>query len=330
MTTLVTGANGHIGENLVRALVERGERVRALIGPRAYPDPLDGLDVEAMEGDVRDPASLWRAVEGCERVYHLASHVSIRDNDRQRLYEVNVLGVRNVMQACLAAGVRRVVHTSSIEAVGKDPNGDASDEDTPSNPFEPLLDYEVSKVHGELEALRAVVRGLDVVIVNPAAVVGPHDYRPSSIGQAIVDFAHGRIPAYIGGAFDFVPVRDVVQGHLLAMELGRCGERYLLCGQVVTLDQVFAWMAEDVGRPKPPLRIPAPVMVPVAIVGDAVRRAVAPERSPRLTRGSIRVLTSGKHGSNAKARRELGLTPTPVREAFREAAAHFRARGLID
>lgn len=328
MTTLVTGANGHVGENLVRLLLGRGERVRAMIGPPGYDSPLAGLDVERVDGDVRDPRSVREAVDGCERVYHLAALVSIRTGDRRPLYEVNVLGARNVMKACLDAGVKRVVHTSSIEAVGTDPNG-PSTEETPSNPFEPLLDYELSKVYGELEVMRAAARGLDVTIVNPTAIVGPHDYRPSSIGQAIVDLPRGRVPAYIPGEFDFVHVQDVARGHALAMERGRRAERYLLSGESATLDEVFEWLSEDVGHPKPRIRLPAGLMLPVATVSEAVQRKLTPNRSPRLTRGSIRVLASGKRASCDKARRELGYDPRPARQAFRDAVEWFRARGCL-
>lgn len=328
MTTLVTGANGHLGENLVRALLDAGENVRAMIGPRGYDDPLAGLDIERVHADVREPSSLRQAVHGCDRVYHLAAHVSIRSGDARALYETNVLGVRNVMRACLDAGVERVVHTSSVEAVGLSEEG-PSDEETPSNPFEPLLDYEVSKIHGELEALRALARGLDAVIVNPTAVLGPHDYRPSGVGQTIIDFSRGRVPAYLTGGFDFVYAGDVAAGMRLAMERGRSGERYILGGEVATLDEVFDWLAEDVGRAKPRLKLPASAMLPIAIAGDAVQRRFRPDVSPRFTRGSVRVLMSGKRVTCDKARRELGYTPIAVREAFRRTVAWFRESGRL-
>jgi nucleoside-diphosphate-sugar epimerase len=268
------------------------------------------------------------AVQGCERVYHLAALVSTRDDQGAELFEVNVLGTQHVMNACLEAGVRRVVHTSSIGAVGLEGDGPSTEESL-VNPFGPLLPYELTKMLGEAEALRAGARGLDVVIVNPSSIVGPHDYRPSPLGRAILDFHAGRIPAYVPGAFDFVHVEDVVRGHVLAMERGRRGERYLLCGEQATLDAVFQWLSELLQRPAPRFKIPPSLMLPIATTSEWVRQRLMPHRVPALTPGAIQVLCSGKRGTCEKARRELAYDPVPARQAFHDAVHWLRAHGRL-
>jgi nucleoside-diphosphate-sugar epimerase len=224
--------------------------------------------------------------------------------------------------------VRRIVHCSSFGAVGCNPRG-ASDEEWTLNPYETVMDYELSKAFAEHEVLRAVQQGADVVMVNPSGVVGPWDVRPSLLGRTILDVMRGRLKAYVPGAFDFVPVRDVVAGHLLAMEKGRTGERYLLTGEVVTLDQILDWLAELTGAPRPRLRIPVGLALRLAQVQSLVQGRFFPHAQPRFTPASIRLLNSGKRGDNGKARRELGLRPTPVREAFREAVAWFQEHGRL-
>jgi len=323
MTTLVTGATGHIGNNLVRALLARKERVRVLVRAGSNLKPLEGLDVERNLGELRDEASLARAVAGAERVYHVAAMISIRDGDREALWDVNVAGTARLLSAARKAGVRRVVCTSSFGAIGRNPSGPSSEEH-PLEPSEPATDYERSKAASELEVRRELERGLDVCIVNPSATVGPFDFRPSLVGRTFVDFARGKMKAYVPGGFDWVPMRDVISGHLLAMERGSSGQRYLLSGEVASLDQILDWLAEDTGRPRPRLRVPPALMLAVCVPKDAIEARFFPKKYPRFNQHSIRLLTSGKYGTNQKARRELGLAPTPIRQAFRDAVAWFR------
>jgi 3beta-hydroxysteroid-4beta-carboxylate 3-dehydrogenase (decarboxylating) len=328
MTTLVTGATGHIGNNLVRALLARHERVRVLVRAGSNPKPLGGLDVERVEGDLRDAASLERAVAGVERVYHVAAMISIRGGDREALWDVNVAGTARLLSAARKAGVRRVVYTSSFGAIGRNPAG-ACSEEHPLDPDEPATDYERSKAESELEVRRELERGLDACIVNPCATVGPFDFRPSLVGRTFVDFAHGKMKAYVPGGFDWVPMRDVISGHLLAMERGGTGQRYLLSGEVASLDQILDWLAEDTGRPRPRLRIPPALMLAVCVPKDWIEARLFPGKYPRFNQHSIRLLTSGKYGTNDKARRELGLAPTPIRQAFRDAVTWFRQNGYF-
>ncbi|HET7543067.1 MAG TPA: SDR family oxidoreductase [Polyangiaceae bacterium] len=328
MLTLVTGATGHIGNNLVRALLSRGERVRVLCRPGSSDKPLAGLDVERFEGDLRDAPSLTRAVAGVDLLYHVAAMISIRSGDREALWDANVAGTARLLAAARAAGVKRVVHTSSFGAIGNNPNGPSS-EDNPLDPDEPATDYERSKAASEVEVKREIERGLDACIVNPCATVGPFDFRPSLVGRTFVDFAQGKMKAYVPGAFDWVPMRDVVSGHLLAMEKGRRGERYLLSGEVATLDQILDWLAEDTGRPRPRLRVPPGLMLAISVPKDMIEARFFPSKYPRFNQHSIRLLTSGKYGTNSKARRELGLTPTALRQAFRDSVTWFRENGYF-
>lgn len=326
--TLVTGATGHLGANLVRALLDRGEAVRCLVLPGDRAEALEGLDLERAEGDLRDEASLARAVAGCDYVYHLAAHLSLRSGDKHALQAVNVTGSRNLFDAAERAGVKRIVHCSSFGAVATQRDV-ASDERDTIDPFDLHLDYELSKAISEIEALRAAVRGVDVVIVNPSGIVGPWDFGPSSFGQTLLDFGRGRMKVYVEGRFEFVAVRDVVAGHLLAMEKGRRGERYILSGELLTLDQHLQWMHELTGAPLPRWKLPARVLYPLSFVSNAVMKRFFPNRPPRFTPGTIRLLTSGKRADTSKARAELGWASTPVRDALAEQLEWFRQRGML-
>jgi hopanoid-associated sugar epimerase len=318
MTTLVTGATGHVGNNLVRALLDDGERVRVLVRPGSPARGLEDLEVERAEGSLDDDESLRAAVFGCRHVYHVAAFVSLSRQDRPRLYRANVLGTRRVMRACLEARVERVVHTSSFGALGTNPTGPSTEEDVQS-PFDEVTDYDRSKLYGELEVLRAVARGLPAVIVNPTGIVGPYDFKPSLMGQTIIDFREGKLPAYLPGAYDLVAMRDVVRAHRLAMERGRVGERYLVSGEVVTVDAMMEWLEELTGARRPRVRLPVGLLLPPTRAKDWVQERMFPDARPAFTEASLRMLASRKRGSNEKARRELGLRTTPVRDAFREA-----------
>jgi hopanoid-associated sugar epimerase len=330
MKTFVTGGSGHVGANLVRELLARGVAVKALVRPQSDNSGLDGLDLERVVGDLRDPDSLARGLKGCDRLYHVAAFVSLRRGAQREIHDVNVVGTRNILAAAERAGVERTVFCSSFGAVGKNPDGGASDENHTINPFETHLDYELSKAVAELEVHRAVHRGQHVTIVNPSGIVGPHDYKPSSVGQTIMDFANGRMPAYVPGQFEFVAVRDVVAGHLLAMDKGRPGERYILSGGRFSLDQILDHLSKLCGRKKPRLRIPVAAMLPLAHVSNLLLATFAPARPPRFTPGTIRILNGGKHADTAKAQRELGLVPSPVLAAFSEAYEWLKARGKIN
>ncbi|HSW10826.1 MAG TPA: SDR family oxidoreductase [Bacillota bacterium] len=324
--TVVTGATGHIGNNLVRHLVAAGRRVRCLVLPGDDLQPLAGLPVEVRWGDVRDPVALREAFAGAALVYHLASMVSIDPSDSPALEEVNVRGARRVAEACLACGVERLVHTSSIHALAEPRPGVEIDEEQAFDPAAIDTVYGRSKARGTREVLAAVERGLDAVVVCPTGVIGPHDYRPSPMGQLILDFARRRLPAYVDGAYDFVDVRDVAAGMAAAAARGRAGRSYILSGQRLAVRQILAILAELTGAPVPRLRIPRWCAYPAAGLLTLYGRLAGTR--PLLTRDSVYTLGSNSHISHARAARELGFRPHPVRGAIADAVAWFREREL--
>lgn len=328
MTVFVTGATGHLGANLVRALLARNEKVRVLIRDDCF-GALEGLDVEEAPGDLRNKNSLEEGLSGCDRVYHTAAFLTIRNGDRQEKFDVNVLGTRKLLNAAMKTGVKKFVHCSSFSAMGYNWNGQAVSEQWTANPFDMALDYERTKTAAEYEVLRAALKGLDVCIVNPSALIGPYDFRPSLVGHMMIDYANGKMKAYIPGTVDFVPIKNVVEGHILAMEKGRRGERYLLSGESTTMDQTMDYLEEITGVPKPKWRIPAKLMQPVALIKDEIERIFFPNIVPRFNYHSIRILSADKRGDNSKAVQELGYQTSSVKEAFREAIEGFRQRGLV-
>jgi nucleoside-diphosphate-sugar epimerase len=329
--SLVTGATGHLGANLVRHLLDGGHRVRVLLRPGSDVRAVEGLDVERVYGDVRDPSALTAAVAGCDRIHHCAALVSTISGDarhRRDIYDTNVLGTRHLLRAAQAAGVARVVVTGSFSAVGHAP-ARASDETVPFYPFQRTMPYEVSKVFTEHECLRAVAEGLDVVIATSCAILGPHDFKPSRMGRVLCDFANGTLRAYIPGGFEFVAARDIVQGHLLAMDKGRPGQRYIFSSQFVTVDELMGLFEEVTGRPRPRVRLPAPVMAGIAQVVSPVLSRVLPNVPQRLTPGAVRILRLGRRADCTRAREELGYQPTAIVDAIREAHAFFAREGRI-
>ncbi len=327
-TNFITGGSGHLGANLIRSLLARGESVRALYRRGSDNRAIEGLPIERVEADLNDPVALREAMEGCKRVYHCAAFVSIRNRDKRRLFEVNVLGTRNVLEAAEAVGVSKTVHCSSFGAIGQNPEGE-SNEKWIIDPFEVGMDYERAKAFAEQEVLRAVVRGHNATIVNPSGIIGPWDYKPSMVGKTMIDFCNGKMRVYLDGAFNFVPVYDVVQGHLLAMDRGVAGERYLLSGQHATLAEILGWWSTWTGK-RMPRKLPNSAIELVAGVKDFVESRWFPDRIPRFTRNSIRLLRSNKRATNARARAELGLEPTPIEDAFRAQMQWFIDHGFVE
>ncbi len=330
---LVTGASGHLGANLVARLLAMGERVRVLLR-RGSDRAVEGLDVERAQGDFRDPASIVAAVEGCQRVYHCGAMVSTIQGNREhrrRLFEANVLGTRNLLLAAQQHGVARVVVTGSFSAVGHhldDPSA-PSDESVPFYPFQRAMPYERTKVLAELECLRAVVRGLDVVVATSSAILGGNDFQPSRMGRTLCDFANGRLRAYVPGGFEFVSARDIVDGHLLAMARGRAGEKYIFSTRFATLDEILGIFERVTGLPRPARRLPAALMGAFASVASPILSQFFPNVQQRLTPGAIRLLQMQRHADTSKARLELGYRPTDIESAVEEAYAFFHARGAI-
>jgi nucleoside-diphosphate-sugar epimerase len=328
MRVLVTGGSGHLGANLVRRLLDEGQQVRALERHGGAGDALADLDVEVVAGDLRDAAAVRAAVRGCRRVYHCAAKVSSAEGQHREIYGSNVLGTRHLLRAALDEGVERVVVTGSFSAVGHDPSR-PSDETVPVDPFGHLLPYQRSKVAVEHECLKAVVDGLDVVIATSCAILGPHDYKPSRMGQLLLDFARGRLRAYVPGGFEFVATRDIVQGHRLAMDKGRAGQKYIFATAFKTVDELMTIYEGVTGRRRPRLRLPGPLMSGLAEMVNFVVMRVAPDVEPRFTPGAVRILRMHRRADIAKARTELGYQPTSIEEAVREAYEDFVRRGTL-
>ena len=325
---LVTGATGHLGANLVRRLLEDGEPVRVLLREGTGTRAVDGLDVERVWGDIRDYPRTRTALRGCHRVYHCAAMVSNAEGQEREIYATNVLGTRHVLRAAQEAGVSRVVVTGSFSAVGHDPTRPA-DETVPVDPFGKLLPYQRSKVAVEHECLKAVVEGLDVVIATSCAILGPNDFHPSRMGRLLLDFANGRLRAYIPGGFEFVAARDVVEGHRLAMEKGRTGHKYIFSTEFQTVDQLMDIYEAVTGRARPRLRLPAPLMLGIAHVTALALRCVAPNAPQRFTPGAVRILRMRRRADITKARMQLGYQPTSIRQAIEEQYAFFVGQGWI-
>jgi dihydroflavonol-4-reductase len=322
---VVTGASGHIGGNLVRALVARGTRPRVLVHEDSR--ALAGLDVEVIAGDVLDAPSLAHAFEDVDVVYHLAARISLVERDEPLTRAVNVDGTRNVVEACLAASVRRLVHFSSIHALSTHPVDAPVDELRPLVEREPVPHYDRSKADGEREVLAGVARGLDAVIVNPTGVIGPHDHRPSHMGEVFVDLYHRRLSGLVVGGFDWVDVRDVVAGALVAADRGRCGERYLLAGHRATMRELAGLVEELTGRRAP--RMVAPMWLARAAVPFATAIARLTRGRPRLTSASLHALRNHRAVVHAKATSELAYTPRPLRESVADTLAWFDTAGLL-
>ena len=255
---LVTGSTGHLGANLVRRLLDDGQAVRVLLRRTSNPAAVAGLDVERVVGDLRNPVSCLNAVRGCQAIHHCAALVSTIDGDsrhRREIFECNVLGMRNVLRAALQAGVERVVVTGSLSAVGHVP-GRPADEDDPFNPFERNLPYGFSKAGVEHECLKAFADGLHVVIAVSCAIIGPNDFKPSRMGRTLIDFANRKLWAYIPGGFEFVAARDMAAGHVLAMEKGRPGQKYIFSTQFLTVGELLGMFEQVTGQPRPKLCLP--------------------------------------------------------------------------
>lgn len=331
---LVTGAAGHLGANLVRRLLDDGVDVRVLLRRGSDNSAVDGLDVERVYGDLRDPSSLVPAVRGCRHVFHVAANIStIVANPalEREIYECNVIGTKNMLRASGDAGVDRVVVTGSFSAVGYDLDDRErpSNEDMPHWPFEEVLPYARTKVLVEHETLKACVEGLDCVIATSCAIIGPNDYKPSRMGKTLLDYTHGKIPAYLPGGFDFVAARDIAEGHVLAMKRGRTGQKYILSTQYLEVDDLMEIFEEVTGRPRPRLRLPTAVMAGIAGVSSPVMNTFFPDKPQRFTPAAVRLLTSRRRADTSKAQRELGYRPTSIRQAVHEAYADFARRGLV-
>ena len=330
----VTGSAGHVGANLVRRLLDDGVRVRVLLRREDNNDALDGLEVERAYGDLRDLNAIRSALEGCEGVYHCAAVVSTIEGNRahrRMVYECNVLGTRNVLQAAREARAGRVVVTGSFSAVGYDLDDPSapSDETMQFYPMERTMPYERSKALVEHECWRAAAGGQDVIVATCCAVVGGSDFLPSRLGRTMCDYTAGKLRAYVDGGFEFVAARDIVEGHVLCMHKGRSGEKYIFSSEYKTISDILDLYEEVSGIPRPRRRIPARAMLVFAEVASFYLSRCHPNFPQRFTPGAIRLLRKQRHADTSKAKRELGYRPTSIRAAVHEAYAFHYQRNAI-
>ena len=326
MRAFVTGGTGFIGGAVVRHLLEHGLQVRALVRPGADTRQLDGLPVEVVQGDLADAGSLQAGIAGCDWVFHVAALYSYWGHPPEAFYQTNVEGTRRVLEAARQEGVARVVYTSSIAALGVNPDRTPATEETPSSLGDRIGAYQRSKFLAQQVAEEYARQGLPVVIVNPSTPVGVGDHKPTPTGQIIVDYLNGRMFAFVDTGLNIVDVEDVAAGHLLAAERGRVGERYILGGENLTLKQILDLLAEISGRPPARFRIPHAVAQAWSYLDVALAR-LAPGRVPAATPEKVRLSRRYEFFDPGKAVRELGLPQTPAREGLRKAVVWYRAHG---
>ena len=320
--SLVTGASGFLGWHIARTLVERGCPVRVLVRQTSRLRELDG--VEVVTGDLRDAESLRRAVAGCGRVFHAAADYRLWAPKPRNMYESNVDGTRNLLAAARDAGVGQVVYTSTVGCIGIPEDGEGN-ERTPVRLDDMKGPYKRSKFQAERVALEFAAAGFPVVIVNPTAPVGDHDFKPTPTGKIILDFLKGGMPAYIDTGLNLVDVRDVADGHLLAAERGKPGERYILGSQNLTLAEIFEKLERASGVKFPARRIP--YALAYAAGAASTGWAAVTGHEPRAPLDAVRMARKKMWVSHAKAAGDLGFSPAPPDEALARAVAWFRANG---
>lgn len=327
-SVFVSGGSGFVGSAVIRRLLSEGFRVRALIREGSRCEGFDPAGVEIVSGDLRDAGAVRRAMQGARYAFHVAADYRLWVPDPATMIAINVEGTRNVMQAALAAGVERIVHTSSVATLALDEAGGVSDETRPAIEDDAIGLYKKTKLRAErlVEAMVAQ-QALPAVIVNPSTPVGPCDVKPTPTGKIIVEAASGRMPAYVDTGLNLVHVDDVAAGHLAALRHGRIGERYVLGGENVGLREMLGVIAGIVGRPAPRIALPRPLIYPLALAAEAF--AAVTGRTPFVTRDGLRMARHRMFFSSEKARRELGYRARPYGDGLAEAIAWFRVAGML-
>jgi dihydroflavonol-4-reductase len=326
MKTLVTGGTGFVGANVVRTLLQQGTQVRALVRPRSDLRNLDRLDVERVTGDLRDRVSLGAALKGCDTLYHVAAMYALWTPNRRDIYDTNVTGTVNLLEAAGMAGVQKIVYTSSVATIGLPKDGTPGTEEVPLRSEDMVSDYKRSKYLAEQEVLKYAQRGLPVVIVNPSFPVGPWDVKPTPSGQLIVNFLRGKLPAYVDTGLNVVDVEDVAIGHVRAAEKGRIGERYILGHVNLALPELFQLLERVSGVKAPRHRVPYGVAYCSAYVSEFVARTIT-HKPPFATVAGVQLSRKRMFFDASKAVRELEFPQTPAVEALSKAVEWFRRQG---
>lgn len=324
--TLVTGATGFVGAAVARVLLAQGCKVRALTRKNSDRRNLEGLEVEIVTGDLTDPASLTAAVQGCDALFHVAADYRIWVPDPMAMHQANVMGTRNLMESALAAGVQRIVYTSSVATLGHHADGTPADEGTPVS-FQAMIGtYKKSKYLAEAEVHKLIAaKNLPCVIVNPSTPIGPRDIKPTPTGRMIVEAAAGRMPAFVDTGLNVVHVDDVALGHWLAWQHGQIGERYILGGENLPLGSILALVAAQTQRRAPKIRLPVNMLYPLAVGAEAFAQLTKCE--PFVTLDALRMAKKKMFFTSAKAEHALGYRHRPANEAIADAVAWFKRAG---
>ena len=326
MLAFVTGATGFVGSHVARVLAEQGADLRLLIRSGSDPRNIQTLNADRAVGDLRDPASIEKAMAGCDVVFHVAADYRLWVRDPQQMYRANVDGTRALLEAARKNKVRRVVYTSSVATMGFTSNGHPADEDFPVSLHNMIGHYKRSKFMAEEVALHAGRGGMDVVVVNPTTPVGEQDIKPTPTGRIVVDFLKKKFPAYVDTGLNLVDVTECARGHVAALEQGRTGERYILGGENLTLKQILDKLGAITGLPSPTIKLPYAVALAAGVVDEIVTGRIL-GREPRATIDAVRMGRKKMFVSCAKAERELGWKTVPVDDALRRAVDWFQANG---
>jgi dihydroflavonol-4-reductase len=328
MKAFVTGATGFLGSHVARVLGEQGADLRLLVRSTSNLRNLEGIKAETATGDLRDSSSLEKGMSGCDTVFHVAADYRLWVRDPAEMYRSNVAGTKAILDAARKNGVRRVVYTSSVATVGFTGNGHPADEDSPVSLAAMIGPYKRSKFMAEQLAMEAGGSGMHVVVVNPTTPVGEQDVKPTPTGRIVVDFLKRRFPAYVETGLNLVDVRECAVGHVVALEKGRPGERYILGGENLTLKQILDKLGEISGLPSPKVKLPYVFAFATGIVDEAITGRLL-HREPRATIDSVRMGKKKMFASCAKAERELGWKIVPVEGALRRAVEWFQANGYV-
>ena len=329
MKVLVTGATGFIGANLVRELIKLDYQVRALVREGSNKKNIDGLYIDVVTGDLRDKESLNRALEDCEVLFHVAASYTFWSPRPEDIYETNVTGTENILSAAFEKGIKKVVYTSTESTVGVSKKKGFGTEDMEMNPEDLSGAYKKSKYQAERLVFRMCHDGLPAVIVNPTMPVGPYDIKPTPSGRTIVDFLNSKMPAYVNTGLNIIDVEDVAKGHILALEKGRIGERYILGNRNLTLKEIFDILERISGIRAPGMRIPIWFALLVAYIDEFIS-GILLRKQPKVPLAGVKASRKFRHFDCSKAVNELGLPQTPVEESFKKAMKWFTDNGYIN
>lgn len=326
MRAFVTGGTGFVGANVVRSLLDSGYDVTALIRPHSRLDNLQGLAIEIVKGDINDP-QLHCSMQNCHVLFHVAAHYSLWQADRESLYRCNVLGTRNVLAAARKAGIDRAVYTSSVAAIGVGKKGLVVDETYQSPPEKLIGDYKKSKYYAEQEARKAIQMGQDIVIVNPSTPIGYRDIKPTPTGDIFVRFLGRKMPAYVNTGLNLIDVRDVARGHILALEKGKTGDRYILGHQNLSLKSLLHRLARITGLPAPTTQVPAWLPAIIAWIDEYILTHFG--KSPSVPLDGARMAAQLMYYDASKAVRELGLPQSDIDLALKDAVEWFSSKEFL-